>query len=50
MKIGFIFRPWSFWIGVHWSKYNKRLCLNLLPMCTIYLVLKGGVIPEIKKM
>lgn len=42
MRIGVIFQPGGLWIGAHWSTYNKRLCVNLLPCCTIWLMLKGG--------
>lgn len=39
---GIVFRPGSLWVGAHWSKYNRRLCLNLLPMVTIWFTLPGG--------
>ncbi len=45
MKIGLKFKLGSFWIGWHWSGYNKRLCLNLIPCMTIFFVLKGGNLP-----
>ncbi len=44
-RIGFLFRPGSFWVGAHWSGVHKRLCLNLLPMCTIWFVDTGGDLP-----
>ena len=50
MKAGVIFRWWSFWIGFHYSKFNKRLCLNILPCLTFWITLPGGVKPEIKNM
>lgn len=40
--VGIVFRPGSLWVGAHWSKYNRRLCLNLLPMVTIWFTLPGG--------
>ncbi len=46
MKIGVLLRLQSFWVGVHYSKYNKRLCVNLLPCCTIYI----GNAPNLKLM
>lgn len=39
---GIVFRPGSVWLGAHWSKFNRRLCLNLLPMLTIWFTLPGG--------
>lgn len=45
MRVGILFNAGSFWVGLHWSKYNKRFCLNLLPCCTVYLVLAGGNMP-----
>jgi len=40
MKI--IFNPRAFWIGVHYSKYNKRYCINIIPIVTITFIKKGG--------
>ena len=46
MKIGILFKPGSFWIGAHWSARNRRLCVNLVPCVTIWIVMKGGTLPE----
>lgn len=32
MKVGLLFRFGSFWVGTHWSSYNRRLCINPLPL------------------
>jgi len=45
MKCGVLFRPGSLWVGAHWSRYNRRLCVNLVPCVTIWFTLKGGVNP-----
>ena len=45
MKIGILYRLGSCWIGAHWSPYNRRLCINLVPFVTIWVVGKGGVTP-----
>lgn len=45
MKIGFLFNVGAFWIGAHWSKYNRRLCVNLLPFFTVWFVFEGGKTP-----
>lgn len=36
MKFGILFRSFSFWVGVHYSPYNRRVCVNLLPMLTVW--------------
>lgn len=41
-QIGFVFRPGSLWVGAHWSSYNRRLCVNLIPMFTIKITAPGG--------
>ena len=45
MRIGMLFNPRAFWVGGHYSRHNKRLCVNLVPMVTFWFVLKGGNIP-----
>jgi hypothetical protein len=45
MKIGISWRWGSFWIGAHWSAYNRRLCINVMPFFTIWIVLPGGQTP-----
>ena len=42
MKFGTLFRWGSFWVGLHWSPWNKRLCINPLPCVTIWVVFPGG--------
>lgn len=46
MQYGYIIRLGSFWIGAHWSKFNKRLCVNLLPCITVWVVWPGGKTPH----
>jgi hypothetical protein len=40
-----LFQPWAWWIGAHYSTYNKRWCINILPMCTLAIIKPGGIIP-----
>ena len=47
-RAGVLLRGGSFWIGAHWSKHNKRLCLNLVPFVTIWFTLRGGYAPKCK--
>lgn len=46
MLVGVLFNPRAFWIGAHYSIYNRRVCINVLPMLTIWITFKGGVIPR----
>lgn len=47
MKWGILFRWQSFWIGAHWSPYNRRLCVNLVPFITVWVTApKGGITPK----
>jgi len=46
MKHGWLFRLGSLWIGAHWSPANKRLCINLIPCVTLWIVWPGGVVPK----
>lgn len=50
MKIGLLPRVGSFWVGVHYSKYNKRWCINLIPFLTIWIIGKNGKVPVKSKM
>jgi hypothetical protein len=45
MKAGLLFRWTSLWVGVHYSAYNKRFCINLVPCITVWITLEGGVTP-----
>jgi hypothetical protein len=42
---GFLLRKNSLWMGLHYSKYTKRYCFNILPCCTIWWIKEGGTIP-----
>lgn len=46
IKWGIIVRRESFWIGCHYSNYNKRYCLNIIPCFTIWWIKIGGKIPK----
>jgi len=41
-----LFKLHSFWIGIHYSEYHRRYCINILPCITICIVKKNGKIPE----
>lgn len=42
---GFLFRPGSLWVGVHWSAQNKRWCINVVPCVTLWIIREGGNVP-----
>ncbi len=46
MRYGTIFRWGSCWVGWHWSRHNKRLCINLIPCLTFWIVWPGGNLPR----
>ena len=46
MKYGLLFRKESWWIGIHWSSYNKRLCINIIPMLTVWFAAHDGQVPN----
>lgn len=35
----------ALWVGAHYSKHDKRLCLNLLPCVTLWWTRPGGKLP-----
>ena len=43
---GVLFRFESFWVGIHYSPYNKRVCINLIPCITLWITFPKGKIPE----
>lgn len=46
MRIGYLVRLESFWMGVHYSSHNRRFCINIIPCVTLWVCLKGGITPE----
>lgn len=44
-QCGVLARWGSFWVGWHWSPYNRRVCINLVPCVTVWVTLKGGNTP-----
>lgn len=43
MKIKFLFQSNALWVGLHYSSYNRRRCINIVPCFTICVVEKYGV-------
>ncbi len=50
MKAGLLFNKSAAWLGVHYSPYNKRWCINLLPFVTIWITKCDGKVPEKAKL
>lgn len=45
MKYGVLFRKESLWVGAHYSPFNKRWCINIVPCITIWITFEGGNTP-----
>lgn len=41
-RVGVLFNLPSFWVGAHYSPYNKRYCVNVVPTFTVWVTLPGG--------
>lgn len=46
MKMGFLLQKGGLWIGAHYSTYNRRWCINILPCVTIWICMDGGRTPS----
>lgn len=42
---GLLFNSRAWWVGAHYSKHDKRLCVNLIPCFTVWVTLPGGMLP-----
>lgn len=43
--VGLLINWRAFWIGWHYGKEARRLCINVLPCVTLYYVRPGGTLP-----
>lgn len=46
LRFGLLVSLGSFWIGMHYSAFNRRWCINLLPFVTVWITLPGGYLPR----
>ncbi len=46
MKCGVLIRLSSLWVGAHWSPFQRRLCVNLIPCVTFWF----GTPPNVEKL
>lgn len=44
-NFGLLFNWRALWVGGHYSKRDKRLCVNLVPCLTFWWVKPGGKLP-----
>lgn len=44
-SVGLLVNWRAFWVGAHYSKTDKRLCLNLLPCVTLWWTKPDGRLP-----
>lgn len=49
MRVGMCFQLGAWWIGLHYSCYNKRACITLIPCITLWIVFAGGNVPDRSK-
>lgn len=47
-EVGLLVNPTSWWVGVQYSKHNKRWCINVIPCVTLCITLAGGIVPSQK--
>ncbi|QKN88534.1 hypothetical protein vBValSX1_141 [Vibrio phage vB_ValS_X1] len=45
-RCGILFNKGAIWLGGHYSPYNRRWCINLVPCITIWFTLRDGKAPQ----
>lgn len=45
VSVGLLFNHHAFWIGWHYSRWNRRVCVNVLPCVTVWVCAEGGIEP-----
>lgn len=46
VRFGALLNKGSLWVGAHYSAYNRRWCINVLPCLTVWIALPGGKVPS----
>ena len=41
---GLLYNPSALWVGAHYSQHNKRWCINIVPLLTVWYT-NGGYEP-----
>lgn len=44
-RVGILWQPGGLWVGVHYSPFCKRYCINLIPCVTLWIAKPDGKIP-----
>jgi hypothetical protein len=44
-SVGVCVQLGALWVGAHYSRRNRRWCINLLPCLTVWVTLPGGKAP-----
>lgn len=50
MKAGVLFNKGALWVGAHYSNYNRRWCINIIPCLTVWFTLTNGTVPARSKL
>lgn len=45
IRVGLRLSVGAMWIGWHYARYHRRLCINLVPCVTVWIVWPGGTLP-----
>lgn len=45
-RFGVLFNLSALWVGVHYSAFNRRYCINIIPTITVWVTAPGGVTPN----
>lgn len=45
-RFGILFNKGAIWLGGHYSPFNRRWCINLVPCVTIWFTLRDGKAPQ----
>lgn len=48
-QFGWLWQWGGAWVGVHYSKQNRRFCVNLVPCITVWATRPGGKVPHYAK-
>jgi len=45
-RCGVLVHAGSLWVGAHYSTFDRRWCINVLPCVTLWVTLPGGLVPR----
>lgn len=44
-RVEVVTNRYAWWLGAHYSRFNRRLCITVFPCVTVAITFKGGVRP-----